>query len=129
MGIKDRDDKFASYLTTVTKNREGVTAVDEGDFGEVPIINLLSSQSAQHNVIVVLPKRVTGSGDITIQLWRLAAGYTDVTPTWTLSATSAALGDTVEARFQDLLAAKYQLVCSGLTGEGSWDIYEAHTEK
>jgi len=128
MGTKDRDDKFASYLTAFAKNREAVADVDGTDHSEIPVIDMTRSQSALANTIVVIPKRVTGAGDVTIQLWRLITGYA-ATPTWTLVATSTALGDGVEIRFSNLLAAKHQLLCSVLSDVGSWDLYEAHTEK
>jgi len=127
MGIKDRDDKFASYLTTVKRNRAAVVAADSlpAAHATLPVINLVPSRSAHSNTIVVLPSKVGGSGTVTLQLWRLAAGY----PDWTLVTTTAATASDAEIRFSNLLAAQYQLVCSALSGGSSWDLYESHTEK
>jgi hypothetical protein len=127
MGSKDRDDKFASYLTTIKANRTGVNAADTlpDDREDIPVINLTTSQSAHSNTIVVIPEKTGGAGTITLQLWRLASGY----PDWTLVSTTAATAAGVEVRFSNLLAAQYQLVCSTLSGGSTWSLYEAHTEK
>jgi hypothetical protein len=131
MGIKDKDDKFASYLTNFTKNRALVIAVDTlpAANATLPVIDMSLSQSALANTIVLMPHLAGGAGTITIQLWRKCAGFILAGDKWTLVQTTAALADTVEARFSNLLAGQYQLVCSAVSGGSSWDLYEAHTEK
>lgn len=129
MGIKDKDDKFASYLTNFTKNRAVVAAVDTlpADHATLPTIDLSTSQSALANTIVLMPHLAGGAGTITIQLWRKCPGFILAGDAWTLVQTTAALADTVEARFSNLLAGQYQLACSVISGGSSWDLYEAHT--
>ena len=131
MGIKDKDDKFAAYLTNFARNRATVAATDTlpAANATLPVIDLSTSQSALANTIVVMPKLVGGAGTITLQLWRKCVGFIASGDVWTLHLTSIALGDTVEARFSNLLPGQYQLVCSVLSGGSSWDLYEAHTEK
>lgn len=131
MGSKDKDDKFASFLTNFTKNRALVVATDTlpAANAALPVIDVSASQSALNNTIVLMPHLAGGSGTITVQLWRKCPGFILAGDAWTLAQTSAALADTVEARFSDLLAGQYQLVCSALSGGSSWDLYEAHTEK
>jgi hypothetical protein len=127
MGSKDRDDKFASYLTAFAKNREDLSAIDAA-ITDLPVIDMTLSQSAHSNMIVVIPKCTVGAEAVTLQLWRLVTGYAS-TPTWTLVSTTVALTDGVEARFSNLLAAKYKIACSVISGVSTWDIYESHTEK
>jgi len=133
MGSKDKDDKFASYMTTFAKNRMEVAEVDDlpDTRDDIPVIDI-RTQSALNNTLVVLTAKVAGAEEedtVTIQLWRLLPGFPDAVGAWTLVSTTSALLGAEEVRFNNLLAARYQLVCSAVSLDSSWDFYESHTER
>jgi hypothetical protein len=126
-GRKDRDDKFASFMTGAVKNRADVTAADSA-LTDLPEIDLSTSPSAADNSIFAIPVRTAGAGTLSLELWRQLTRNNPAYTGWAQVGSAAASASETEIKFTGLVAAKYKLKATALTAGASWDVYEYHSE-
>jgi hypothetical protein len=126
-GRKDRDDKFASFMTGAAQNRVALAAT-EANLDAAPEINLSTSPSAADNSIFIIPVRTSGTGTVSLELWRQLTRDTPAYTSWIKVGEVLTAATDVEVRFTSLTAAKYKLKCVALTGGSVWDVYEYHNE-
>lgn len=128
-GIKDRDDKNASFITGGTKNRSAVAAADDDtSFAAAPSIDISASPSAAHNSIFIIPSRKTGTGTVSFELWRRLTRHNPAYTGWIKIDTAGTQETDSEIRFTDLVAAEYKIKVTALSVGAQWDIYESHSE-
>ncbi len=122
-GSKDRDNPRASFMTAFAQLRTPVTIADSNP--AVPIIDLSAEKSADANSIYLLPIILSGSGQITVELWMDVGGSLD--GTYVKAATSAATSTADIIKFTGLRAAKYKTKVTNV-GSGTWRLHESHQE-
>jgi hypothetical protein len=133
-GTKNRDNKFASYLTEFAVYRSGINVADSAlAFEQITLIELSPSISAHDNQIRVLPVRTAGAGNLTIELWRKCASgsYNEWMKVSAPIVCSPELGVT-EVVFASLRAAQYRVKASVVENPGVpgvWTLHECHTEE
>lgn len=127
-GIKDRDDKLATYMTGAVLHRSALAIVDDAPaFDAAPVIDLSKNQSAAGNALHIIAQRTAGTGNAAVELWRkLTRDSTAFTDWIKVDAAPTVLTDT-EYRFTGLVAAQYKLKVTGV-GSGTWRFYEYHSE-
>lgn len=127
-GLKDRDDKLATFLTGAVLHRTGVSAIDDaGAFNAAPVIDLSPNLSAAGNAIHVIATRTAGAGWASIELWRKLTRDSTAHTAWIKVETANAVPDASEVRFTNLVAAQYKLKVTGVNAS-TWDFHEYHTQ-